>query len=176
MSESRIYLRALELNDYTELYKWRNNFNVTDLLGGNRFFVSSFREKKWVEDAIINDKTNLHLAICLKEANQIIGLVNLTNIDFRNRKAEFSIMIGDSKQHNKGYGSFAINLMLSHGFEELNLNRIYLTVLSINNKAKEMYENLGFKEEGVLREDIFKNNTYHDLYLMSILKNEYKSQ
>lgn len=170
-----IYLRALEEEDYTELYKWRNDFGITDLLGGNRFYVSKLREKKWIEEAILNDKTNLHLAICLKEKNHLLGIVNLTNINHLNKKAEFSIMIGDITQQGKGYGKIAAKLMLKHGFEELNLNRIYLTVLNKNVKAIKLYEAIGFLKEGMLRQEIFKNNEFQDMMIMSILRKEFDS-
>ncbi len=167
-----ICLRALELDDYKKIVIWRNNPEVTDLLGGNRFYVSSHREKEWVEDAIRNDRKNLHLVICDTD-KEAIGLVNLTNIDLQNRKAEFSIMIGDKKSQGKGVGEKSTLLMLKHAFEFLNLNKVWLTVLTNNTIAIKLYEKIGFKNEGILRQEVYKNNSYQDMLVMSILKEEY---
>ena len=172
----KVYLRALEQEDYKTIAIWRNDTEITDLLGGNRFYVSESREKGWVEQAIKDDRRNLYLGICLKDKNEIIGLVNLTSIDMLNQKAEFSILIGNKEYHGKGLGKISTELMLKHAFEQMNLNKVWLTVLSQNKKAIKLYKGIGFHEEGVVREDVYKNNKYQDMIMMSILKSEYDRQ
>lgn len=169
----RVYLRAFELNDLENLVNWRNDVKVTSHLGGNSFFVSSLRETEWIKNAVFNDDKNIRLAICLKENNQHIGNVNLTSINWINRNAEYSIMIGDINQWGKGIGNEATHLILKYAFEELNLNRIYLTVREDNINAIKLYSKIGFKHEGILRESLFKNNKYINMIMMSILKFEY---
>jgi RimJ/RimL family protein N-acetyltransferase len=169
----RVYLRALEISDVDNLIKWRNDLEVTSSLGGNTFFVSSLRETEWIKNATLNDDKNIRLAICLNENDKYIGNVNLTSINWINRSAEFSIMIGDKSQWGKGLGKEATFLILKYAFEEVNLNRIYLTVRNDNEKAKGLYKNVGFTQEGTLRKSIFKNNKYIDMVVMSILKDEF---
>ncbi|MDD3567447.1 MAG: GNAT family protein [Bacteroidales bacterium] len=169
----RVYLRALELEDYSVFAKWRNDRELTDRLGGNIFYVSTNREKEWVESAIKDDRKNLHLAIVEQDNSTCIGMVNLTNIDHVNKKAEFSILIGDKKQMGKGYGKQAANLLLQHAFNQLNLNKVWLSVLKTNDRARKLYEKIGFKNDGLLRQDVYKNGAYQDFYLMSILKEEF---
>jgi RimJ/RimL family protein N-acetyltransferase len=169
----RVYLRALELPDAENLVKWRNDPEVTSSLGGNTFFVSGYREADWIKNAIMNDTVNLRLSICLVENDLHIGNVNLTAISWINRSAEFSIMLGDKSQWGKGLGTEATKLMLKHAFEELNLHRVYLTVRNDNESAMKLYEKAGFKQEGIMRESVFKNNKYVTMNLMSILKNEF---
>lgn len=171
--KKRVYLRAFELNDYLISTAWRNDSEVTKNLGGNTFFVSSEREKKWIENAIYNDQKNFRFAICLCETNKYIGNISLLNVNWINRDAEFSIVIGDKNEWNKGYGNEASIEILDYGFKHLNLHRIYLKVLSKNKRAIKLDEKIGFIKEGVLREAIFKNNQYHDLIIMSILRDEY---
>ena len=170
-----VYLRAFELEDYKISTLWRNNREITSSLGGNYYYVSSEREKKWIENSIYNDKNNIRLAICLKEKNNYIGNVNLNNIDWINRNAEFSIFIGEKNEWGKGYAQEATKLMLNFGFRQRNLNRIYLTVLENNNPAISLYNKIGFKKEGVFREMLFKDNKYYNLIIMSILKNEFEA-
>ncbi len=169
----RIYLRALEIEDHKITTKWRNDAAITELLGGNTYFISHEREKKWVENVIANDLTNIRLGICLIENNHLIGLVNLTNIEWINKKAEFSILIGEKDEWGKGYANEATQLMLAFGFNERNLEKIYLTVDVTHTKAIALYEKIGFVREGLLRKDHFKNGSYRDTYIYSILKDEY---
>jgi RimJ/RimL family protein N-acetyltransferase len=173
-NETRVYLRALEPKDKELLYKWRNDREVFSLTGGNTFFISSLREEKWIEDAIFDD-INIRLAICIKSECKYIGNVNLTKVDHLNKTGEISIFIGDKGEWGKGYGSEAFNLMLEYGFSELGLNCIYLTVIDNNQRAIELYKKCGLKEEGTLKERLFKNGKYHDIVSMSILNSDYFS-
>ena len=59
--------------------------------------------------------------------------------------------------------------MLNHAFNDLNLNRIQLRVLENNESAINLYKAVGFKEEGLLREVVIKNNEYQNMFIMSIL-------
>lgn len=169
----KVFLRALELTDVEKLTEWRNNTEITSPLGGNTYFVSSLRETEWLKSVILNDNNNIRLAICLTENNLHIGNINITSINWINRSGEFSIMIGDKNQWSKGLGTEATRMMLRYAFAELNLHRIFLTVRFDNTHAIELYSKVGFKQEGVLRESLYKNNKYIDMILMSILKDEF---
>jgi len=63
--------------------------------------------------------------------------------------------------------------MLEYGFRELNLNRVDLSVLATNERAIGLYESLGFRHEGRLREAQFRSGQYVDVLLMAILAKEY---
>lgn len=172
----RVYLRALELDDVKQLVKWRNDNDITSLLGGNTQFVSSYRESEWLKSILLNDRNDLRLAICLVENQLHIGNVNLTSINWINRTAEFSIFIGEKGFWGKGLASEATRQILEHGFFEMNLNRIYLYVLENNKDAINLYKKTGFVQEGLLRESVFKNKRMNNLILMSILKKEYNER
>ena len=108
---TRIFLRALEPNDYLVSINWRNDDEIHKMVGGTKYFVSSAREKKWVEEAIFsNDR--VVLAICLKDNNKYIGNIMLQEIDYINRSAHVPILIGDKAEWNKGYATEARMLML----------------------------------------------------------------
>jgi RimJ/RimL family protein N-acetyltransferase len=169
----KVYLRAFEESDVESLVRWRNDLQVTNNLGGSSIFVSGLRERDWVFKAIKNDKNDIRLAICLSDLDKHIGNISLTSINWINRSAEYSIFIGEKEEWGKGYASDASRLILDYGFKELNLHRIHLTVKINNLRAIKLYENLGFIEEGVLRESVYKNGKYTDMMCMAILKSEY---
>lgn len=58
-------------------------------------------------------------------------------------------------------------------FKELNLHKISLEVLETNIRAINLYKKLGFKVEGIKREEVFKNNVWINSIIMSILKDEW---
>ena len=65
--------------------------------------------------------------------------------------------------------------MLQHGFETLNLHRIYLRVYSTNPRARRSYEKAGFVLEGTLREAVYRHGKYADIHVMSVLRSEWSA-
>ncbi len=49
----------------------------------------------------------------------------------------------------------------------MNINKIRLSTFSFNARAKKCYEKCGFKVEGVLKDEIFKEGKYYDEIIMS---------
>lgn len=63
--------------------------------------------------------------------------------------------------------------MLKFVFEELNMNKVYGYWLESNLASLKMSKKLGFVEEGLLREHVYKDNRYHSVYYLSLLRSEY---
>jgi RimJ/RimL family protein N-acetyltransferase len=103
-----------------------------------------------------------------------VGDLGFSTIDWRARSAEFGIVVGEKNYWDQGYGSEAIRLLLQHGFETLNLNRISLRVYATNERARHAYQKIGFREEGVLRQAEYRQGQYLDVILMSVLKSEWE--
>ena len=171
--KSRIYLRALELDDYQISVKWRNDDSITNLLGGSKWFVSMETEKQWVQNAIMQNK-DIRLAICTVEKDIYIGNIYLTGIDYLNRKAQTQILIGNREYWNNGYGTEAMRLLLEYAFNYKNLRRLEAVVLEDNIGSRKMHEKLGYKKEGILRQSVYKNGQYKNQILFALLKTEYE--
>ncbi len=169
---NRIYLRALEPDDYLVSIKWRKDEDIMNMVGGPKYYVSSEREKQWVHDSIFNnDKTVL--AICLKETDKYIGNVMVQEIDNINRSCHIPILIGDKTEWNKGYATEARMMVLKFVFEERNIERVFAYVLEDNNASLKMHEKCGYQIEGLMRRSVFKSGKYHNQYLLSVLKEEF---
>ncbi|WP_223292378.1 GNAT family N-acetyltransferase [Salipaludibacillus neizhouensis] len=108
-----------------------------------------------------------------KKTNKEIGRVALPFLDYEHRNTEILIMIGEKDYWGKGYGKEAFQLLLDYVFIELNLHRVGLKVFSFNEKAIRMYGKLDFQVEGKLRESLYRNGKWHNIYLMGLLKSEY---
>jgi ribosomal-protein-alanine N-acetyltransferase len=127
-------------------------------------------------DLVKNQSTDIQFSLFDKKSHQFIGLVGLHSINWLSRHAEFRILIGEKKFWGKGLGTEACQLCLAYGFEALNMNKIWLGVNTENKKAYESYLKAGFKSEGVLRSELFRNGRYYDIARMSLLLNEYTKQ
>ncbi len=151
----RVYLRALELDDYKTSIKWRNDEEIWSMVGGQKYFVSSEYEKKWVENAIF-DNQNIRLAICLKENSQFIGLASIVNINWINRSAHAPSMIGAKEYWGTGLATEARMLLLKFAFYERGFNRIWAEILESNIVSQKMCSKCGYKKEGLLRQSVYK--------------------
>lgn len=171
--EYRVYLRALEPEDYKTSVQWRNNDLIINLLGGGKYFVSNEIEKKWVENTI-NQNKDIKLAVCTVENDKYIGNVYLTDINYVNRKATSHILIGDQAYWNGGYGTEAMWLLLDYAFNHRNLQRIEALVLEDNIASCKLHEKLGYQREGLLRQSVYKEGQYKNQIVYGLLRCDYK--
>lgn len=168
----RVYLRALEPEDYKTSIKWRKDDEIWSMVGGPKYFVSEAYEKHWVEDTIRNT-SNITLAICLKETNEYIGNASITSINMINKSAQSHSMIGEKKYWSKGLATEARILLNYFGFYERGFNRIWSHILEDNIGSQKMCEKCGYKKEGILRESVFKNGVFKNQVVMSVLRKDF---
>lgn len=169
----RIYLRALEIEDSILINKWRRDPQTVKYLAGNFFFVSLEREKKSIESKILDDSKHIYLGICLKENDKLIGYVQINNIDLRNLKAEWGgTLIGEKDLIGQGFGEEASKLLLRFLFSQYPVNKCYAYCLAEHPATSKLCKKLGFKQEGLLRQEVYKNGEFKDIMIFSILRNE----
>ncbi len=172
--------RAIERDDLPTFLKWINDPEVRQGISIYLPF-SMADEEDWFEGMRKHPADEHNLAIEVHEPDEeggkenwkMIGSCGFFNLDGRNRSSEFGIMIGDKSYWNKGFGTEAVRLLVQHGFNTLNLNRIYLRVLENNPRAIRAYEKAGFTHEGRQRQAEFKDGRYIDLLMMSMMKDEF---
>jgi RimJ/RimL family protein N-acetyltransferase len=127
--------------------------------------------EEWI-DRRAKHSDDLVWAIADRETNACLGHVGFYRIDHRVRACEFAILIGDVPQWGNGMGREISSAVLAYGFNELNMNRIELSVLASNTRALRLYEGLGFAREGLKRQAQYRNGEYLDVVMMALLKAE----
>ncbi len=168
-----IYLRAFELDDYKEIHKWRNDKEINKYLSGNNYFVSSEREKKFIETKIFDDKKDIYLSICDSNNHQIIGFCSINNIDLRNLHAEWGgTLIGDKKYLGKSIGEQSAKIMLRFLFDNYPIHKCKTSCLEDHPATIKLFEKLGFIQDGILRDEVYKNGKMKNILLFSILRDE----
>jgi len=73
----------------------------------------------------------------------------------------------------RGLGRRILTEVIRIAFRELGAHRIFLDVFEDNGRARHLYESLGFKYEGVMRESAHRDGRWFNLHLMSMLESEY---
>ncbi len=170
METKDLIIRESVWEDLEIFHKWELIPEV------NKYFsIADNQSLEAVTSTYIHDKENpsqRQYTISLKETGYPIGRIVLGDLK-ENWKVEiFRIYIGELAYRGKGYGRQAMEAILKLCFDEWKLKRVYLDHYT-GNPAAHLYKNLGFKYEGVLRQNCRKNGILYDVHLMSMLENEY---
>lgn len=103
----------------------------------------------------------------------LIGVVAITKVDPNNDSCEIGYWLGKD-YHGKGYGRYAVSLIVSFAFRELKVHRVSAVSFKTNTPSIRMLERIGFKHEGVLRESVKSHDRYSDEVVMSMLEEEFE--
>jgi RimJ/RimL family protein N-acetyltransferase len=174
---SKVQLLAVEREHLKQLLEWRNN---TDF---RRYFreyreLSMSHQERWYEEKVLKDPTTEMFSICRISDGRLIGCCGLVYINWIAKHADLSLYIGwnDAYIDDQGYAEESCRLLLCYAFEELGLNKVWLEIYVFDEKKKKLYDKLGFKVDGILRENCFHAGEFRDSYVLSILAREWKKQ
>lgn len=169
----RVHLRSLEREDLRLMSEWLNDADVTRLLFMGLFPANlESLVAQWERDR--SNPEEVTFAVCAKASNRFVGTTGLYRIHWVMRTGEFRIFLGDKKAWNRGLGTECARLMVVYAFEKLNLNKVWLGVNTENAGGVKAYQKAGFMQEGILRQEQYRNFRYYDAIRMSLLRSEYE--
>lgn len=165
------YVRGLRESDLAGPYvTWFEDQEVCKFNSHGKFC----RNAQWYRDFYdrLNREDQLVWAIC-HDADGHIGNVSLQSISFINRNAEYAILIGNRHHWRKSVGWNASFAIIQHGFEKLNLERIYCGMAAGNLGMQRLALRLGMKEEGRRRKHLFLNGGWQDMVEYGVLRDDF---
>lgn len=166
-------LRELRIDDLEYMYEAFNDPDISKSFLFTRYPLSKEKLVNFIESSW-KDANNIHYAI-VSEHDEYVGTVSLKNINYLDRNAEYAI-ITRKKFWGQKYAYKATKTIINYGFNTLNLNKIYLNVLSSNIRANKFYEKFGFVKEGIFKEHVYIDGKYEDLNWYYILKKHFNSK
>jgi RimJ/RimL family protein N-acetyltransferase len=110
-----------------------------------QFNVTTEGTKKWLEEIILKSYDRI-LFIVEDNEQKPIGQVGLCEIDHKNNYCLFDNILRGDTQYFKGGMKLACSALLNWCFTILNVETIYLQVLSDNERAIRLYKGLGFQK------------------------------
>jgi RimJ/RimL family protein N-acetyltransferase len=166
-----VRLRAFEPEDLPLVHRWMNDTEVQEHQG-----IWYPRSRAQVGRIIERDGepgySNLSLAIVTRDDGRLIGDAGLHGASPEDRCATVGITIGEKSLWDGGYGTDAMRVICRVGFKVMNVRRIELHVFGGNARARHVYRKLGFVEEAVCHDVLFKHGRYIDDVIMSLLPGE----
>jgi RimJ/RimL family protein N-acetyltransferase len=166
-----VRLRAREADDEPLLYQWFNDPEVTEYLT-LRYPLSHAQERAFIERSQETSYSGASFGVETLSESRLIGGVSLESASPENRSAVLGIAIGDKQYWDGGYGTDTMRTVCRFGFEMMNFHRIELEVVAGNQRARRVYEKVGFRLEGCRREALYKFGRYHDILVMGLLEGE----
>lgn len=175
MAEPKIKLRAFERTDLDRVHKLFNNPELLQYLSPEAIMpVSREEEAGFIENCVNPKDKESHYNFAIENAKgELIGGCGYDKVSHKNRTCYIGISIYDKHFWGKGYGTAALRELLSFLFFEKNLRKVLLSVYSFNQRAITCYKKVGFRQEGCLKEQIYRNGKYHDLHVMAVLADDY---
>jgi RimJ/RimL family protein N-acetyltransferase len=171
----KVRLRPVERDDLPRFVEW---FGDPDVRRHLLLYLpfSLAQEERWFESLQGRLERQQDVLLAIETADGAhIGNIGLNSINWKDRNAELGIVIGEKAYWSQGYGTDAIRTLLELAFREMNLHRVFLRVDVDNERGIRCYEKAGFQRDGTLRQMVFKEGTYIDQHIMSILRSEYET-
>jgi RimJ/RimL family protein N-acetyltransferase len=175
LAHGSIYLRPAERDDLPLFVRWLSDARTARTLSVISP-LSHALEERWFERLLEQQgQGRWHFVTCLIADDRAVGAIELFDVDTTNGSAGLGIVIGAPGDTGQGYGSDALRALLGFAFGELRMERIWLDVYDFNERARRVYQRVGFVHEGTLRRALFRGGVHHDLHRMAILREEWSA-
>lgn len=165
----KVYLRALEPEDLDFVHAVENDEEIWEM-SATQSPYSKFLIKKYLENAHkdIYEVKQLRLVICTYD-DQTLGLIDVFDFDPAHNRAGVGIVIENKNNRGKGYGSEALDLLISYCKTHLHLHQLYVNIGEDNLSSIKLFENKGFRKVGIKKDWNFVGNEYKDELLYQLI-------
>ncbi|WP_223033226.1 GNAT family N-acetyltransferase [Hanstruepera marina] len=166
-----LYLRALEPEDLEFVFSIENDEDLWEL-SATQTPYSRFLIKQYLDNAHqdIFEAKQLRLVICNYD-NKTLGLIDLFDFDFKNKRAGVGILIKRQEDRAQGHGREALDLLVNYSFDTLHLHQLYCNISEDNEVSLSLFEKKGFKRVGLKNDWNFNGKTYKNEFLLQLINN-----
>lgn len=144
----KIELLSYSLERCHEFYK---NYTADPMMTHEPFVYHKDHIDKYYKNKVM-DPNRRYFAIVYQ--SKTIGEIQIKHIDPVDKSGTLSIIIGEDKHKNMGFGSEAIKLILKYAKDQLKFKKIYADAIHRNKRSQHVLEKIAFeylKEDDVLK-------------------------
>ncbi|MFB9057906.1 GNAT family N-acetyltransferase [Mariniflexile ostreae] len=164
-----VYLRALEPEDLDFVHAVENDESIWEisctLAPYSRFLIKQYLENAHQD---IYEAKQLRLVISTYN-NEAIGLIDLFDFDFKNKRAGVGIVVKNEKNRQLGYGSEALKILIDYCFMHLGLHQLYCNISEENDVSLKLFRNHGFEKIGLKKDWSYSNGVYKNEYVFQLI-------
>ncbi|MFN2148376.1 MAG: GNAT family N-acetyltransferase [Anaerolineales bacterium] len=171
----RLHLRPFTLKDAPDVARYCGDWDIARMTANIPHPYDESMAREWISghQQAFDEGESVTFAITLRESGELVGAIGI-HVDKTNRAAEFGYWIG-KPFWNQGYATEASKAVIAFGFKKLGLNRIYARHMTKNPASGRVMQKAGMRFEGVLRESLYRFESFNDAAIYSILASEYRS-
>src|SRR3989338_4292601 len=137
----RITLRPIKLSDAPNYVRWFVDKKVIRYLASQEPLTLK-KEYEYINKQAKN-KNSINYAI-INEEKKHIGSAGFNEVNWKDKRAVFGIVIGEKDQWGKGYAGECIKVLAYYLFKKLKFNRFELDVSVANTRGVKAYQKAGF--------------------------------
>jgi ribosomal-protein-alanine N-acetyltransferase len=173
LETDRLQLRKLNMNDLQDIYEYGSDQEVSKYVLWNKY-ESREDAKSFAQSVIDNyEKGNNNIwAIEYKEDKKMIGTIDFIGYSEKYKRSSLGYVLNKT-YWNKGLMTEAVEAVIKHAFEVLDLNKVSASAIDFNVGSYKVMEKAGMINEGITRQHFSKNDIFYDLVNYSILRSEY---
>jgi RimJ/RimL family protein N-acetyltransferase len=173
LETERLLLRRIVPEDAPALFEFRSDPQVQRYNGGPLAHVEQAAELVALFEAGFQERTRVEWGVTLKGGDdQVIGDVGYAHWSQLHRQAEIGYCLSRC-YWRQGIATEALVVILRFGFEEMDLHRIHACPWAENVASVRVLEKLGFRKEGIRRDEYWADRAFHDEALYALLRPEY---
>lgn len=171
----RIFLRPITENDATHIVRWRNSEKVLKHCM-TKTPITMESHMQYYRDKVLTGKNIQFIVERVEEelglAAYPIATIYLKDVDRENHRCELCVFTSSDIEWEMEGQVLATKMLLEKAFNEYGMHKVYSRVFY--NEGIEMLKQAGFSLESVLKEEVFMDGKYQDIYRLSIFNPENK--
>lgn len=167
-----VTLRPVKRTDSAQLLAWRNSPDVRRYMYTDHE-ISPIEHGCWFAGIHADDTRRRYWII--EADGTAVGLVNLAEIDRRQKRASWAFYLGDTTVRGKGIGSAVEREIIRIAFDDMGLEKLTCEVLASNEAVCRLHMKHGFAHEGILRGHVVKEGQRVDVWTFGLLRSEWLS-
>ena len=144
---SRIFLRPPDLSDLEVLVKWENDLSFKVFTSYKQQYSKSEIELFIKNNEDIRANLQYRLMICKQKDKNVIGTIDLYEIDFAKGSAGVGILIANETDRKKGFALTSLKLIEQFSKDQLGLKRLTSEINKENQPSLNLFKKAGFKRE-----------------------------
>ncbi len=162
------HIRKMTKTDLETVLVWRNHIDVRRFMY-TQHVISMEEHTSWFERVSLDPTRHL---LIYDVDNKPLGFINIHEMA-NGGIADWGFYVATNAP--RGTGSALGRSVLHYAFQTLSLHKLCGQAIAFNERSIRFHLKLGFRKEGVLRQQYFDGNNYHDVWCFGLLADAWRS-
>jgi [ribosomal protein S5]-alanine N-acetyltransferase len=157
-----ISLRDYKTSDAERLVLLADNYNVSRYLVDTFPYPCTQQDADWWIET--GSKANNEVTKVIEAQGEFVGSIGLSpQTGWKNHMAEIGYWLGEA-YWGRGIAAEALKIMTDYAISNLKYKKLFAPVLEPNKASMRVLEKCGYKLEGILQQEVFKEDRYFNIY------------